>query len=368
MLEQALCSAEGLGTLERSKQKAATKKKTKPRGGGIVIVPDTESPTSPAVPVPPRRPLSAHIQPSSSTGAGASPTLPSSPRRHSYNLDSRDPAADTVFEPLPVSSRVATSTEPGHGEVGEAAQGVSLEEEPFPNLGRNQPVENNLPSSGSTHLLLPPPAERISSPTSSSTSLTPPTSDSASKEDRPTTKKPKAKGPAGFPSAEDLMHRLFLGISGVADQLQTNHAKDLRVILKNVFQVCQSETDEDDEEDFILCPNDSSQSKYGSGMNNLEPCSPEPQSPLITASQSKWDGGKGKGRGKGEGRRRREEEGGGGLGEGGGGEEGRSHIDTLYLWGEDTSHLNQVKQPLQYPQNLSESRSNISVVGMHKPC
>lgn len=37
------------------------------------------------------------------------------------------------------------------------------------------------------------------------------------------------------------MHRLFVAISGVADQLQTNHAKDLRVILKHVFCVCQSE-------------------------------------------------------------------------------------------------------------------------------
>lgn len=37
------------------------------------------------------------------------------------------------------------------------------------------------------------------------------------------------------------MHRLFVAISGVADQLQTNHAKDLRVILKQVFAVCLSE-------------------------------------------------------------------------------------------------------------------------------
>ena len=42
------------------------------------------------------------------------------------------------------------------------------------------------------------------------------------------------------------MHRLFLGISGVADQLQTNHAKDLRVILKTVFTVCQSDSADDD--------------------------------------------------------------------------------------------------------------------------
>ena len=42
------------------------------------------------------------------------------------------------------------------------------------------------------------------------------------------------------------MHRLFVAISGVADQLQTNHAKDLRVILKHVFTVCLSEPEEDE--------------------------------------------------------------------------------------------------------------------------
>ncbi|KAK2712949.1 lateral signaling target protein 2 homolog isoform X2 [Artemia franciscana] len=40
-----------------------------------------------------------------------------------------------------------------------------------------------------------------------------------------------------FKSTEDLLHRLFVCISGVADQLQTNFASDLRVILKTVFQI-----------------------------------------------------------------------------------------------------------------------------------
>ena len=43
------------------------------------------------------------------------------------------------------------------------------------------------------------------------------------------------------------MHRLFVAISGVADQLQTNHARDLRVILKHVFTVCQMEEEEEEE-------------------------------------------------------------------------------------------------------------------------
>ena len=83
----------------------------------------------------------------------------------------------------------------------------------------------------------------------------------------------------------------------MADQLQTNHAKDLRVILKNVFYVCQSETesededeDEEGEEEVSLYPRESSQTKYSGGsVNDLEPCTTEPQSPLITASQSKYE-------------------------------------------------------------------------------
>lgn len=40
-----------------------------------------------------------------------------------------------------------------------------------------------------------------------------------------------------FRSSSDLIHRLFVCISGVADQLQTNYAGDLRNILKSVFDM-----------------------------------------------------------------------------------------------------------------------------------
>ncbi|XP_030024581.2 lateral signaling target protein 2 homolog [Manduca sexta] len=43
-----------------------------------------------------------------------------------------------------------------------------------------------------------------------------------------------------FKSSEDLIHRLFVCIAGVADQLQTNFAADLRNILKSVFLMNQS--------------------------------------------------------------------------------------------------------------------------------
>lgn len=40
-----------------------------------------------------------------------------------------------------------------------------------------------------------------------------------------------------YRSSEDLVHRLFVCIAGVADQLQTNFAGDLRNILKAVFLI-----------------------------------------------------------------------------------------------------------------------------------
>uniref|UniRef100_A0A671WE74 Lateral signaling target protein 2 homolog n=1 Tax=Sparus aurata TaxID=8175 RepID=A0A671WE74_SPAAU len=49
-----------------------------------------------------------------------------------------------------------------------------------------------------------------------------------------------------FHSSSDLIHRLFVCISGVADQLQTNYASDLRSILKTLFEVMATKCDQDD--------------------------------------------------------------------------------------------------------------------------
>nr|CAI5844612.1 unnamed protein product [Callosobruchus analis] len=46
---------------------------------------------------------------------------------------------------------------------------------------------------------------------------------------------------AKYRSSEDLLHRLFVCIAGVADQLQTNFACDLRNILKSVFLINASD-------------------------------------------------------------------------------------------------------------------------------
>ncbi|KAJ4450718.1 hypothetical protein ANN_02148 [Periplaneta americana] len=53
---------------------------------------------------------------------------------------------------------------------------------------------------------------------------------------------------AKFRSSEDLVHRLFVCIAGVADQLQTNFAGDLRHILKCVFLMSASNTNVEDDD------------------------------------------------------------------------------------------------------------------------
>lgn len=55
---------------------------------------------------------------------------------------------------------------------------------------------------------------------------------------------------ARFKSSEDLIHRLYVCISGAADQLQTNFAGDFRSILKYVFIMNSSQEEEEEEEDI----------------------------------------------------------------------------------------------------------------------
>lgn len=54
-------------------------------------------------------------------------------------------------------------------------------------------------------------------------------------------------------SSEDLVHRLFVCIAGVADQLQTNFAGDLRNILKCVFLMSVSQPSESSESSDQEC-------------------------------------------------------------------------------------------------------------------
>ena len=50
---------------------------------------------------------------------------------------------------------------------------------------------------------------------------------------------------ARFKTSDELVHRLFVCVSGVADQLQTNYASDLRHVLQCVFE-CNASPDDDD--------------------------------------------------------------------------------------------------------------------------
>ncbi len=222
-LEKALCSAEGLGTLKRN---AAAKKSQSKKA------------------------------PQASAEVASVESTPNDERlEQSYTLDSRD-TTSTVFEPAPVHSEQDK-------EESTATAVLVTEETPFPRLGDREPIPNDLPSSSN-------PMPTLEAATVSQ--LAPQEATSSA----PKTKSGKKRysGPAGFPSAEDLMHRLFLGISGVADQLQTNHARDLRVILKHVFTVCQ----EPEEEVEVTSQVEE--------CVQAEACSPEPESSLITGSQS----------------------------------------------------------------------------------
>ncbi|XP_044753227.1 lateral signaling target protein 2 homolog [Coccinella septempunctata] len=58
---------------------------------------------------------------------------------------------------------------------------------------------------------------------------------------------------AKYRSSEDLVHRLFVCVAGVADQLQTNFASDLRNILKAVFLINTSDSDETSENAIPSC-------------------------------------------------------------------------------------------------------------------
>ncbi|XP_056642772.1 lateral signaling target protein 2 homolog [Diorhabda sublineata] len=60
---------------------------------------------------------------------------------------------------------------------------------------------------------------------------------------------------AKYKSSEDLLHRLFVCIAGVADQLQTNFACDLRNILKSVFLINASDTSAEPPPAKIVEPN-----------------------------------------------------------------------------------------------------------------
>ncbi|XP_051870825.1 lateral signaling target protein 2 homolog [Pristis pectinata] len=89
-----------------------------------------------------------------------------------------------------------------------------------------------------------------------------------------------------YRNSGDMLHRLFVCISGVADQLQTNFAGDLRRILKTVFEIATSTPEKEDVveeeeeehvnaepplEDCALCQESHSHSSRTSNLNSSKP-------------------------------------------------------------------------------------------------
>uniref|UniRef100_UPI00398F19C2 lateral signaling target protein 2 homolog n=1 Tax=Pristiophorus japonicus TaxID=55135 RepID=UPI00398F19C2 len=90
-----------------------------------------------------------------------------------------------------------------------------------------------------------------------------------------------------YRSSSDMLHRLFVCISGVADQLQTNFAGDLRRILKTVFEIATSTPEKNENvmdeeaeeehvnpeptlEDCVLCQESHSHSSRTSNLNSTK--------------------------------------------------------------------------------------------------
>lgn len=262
-LEKALCSSEGLGSLNLSPSKIQQlQKTTTPRPlsnptNPSILTSESSSPTSdsssyptqsnPATPNPQRRdslqrPSVSH-QRSRSLGSHdlVTQTLEA---RHQVGLElpSQPHASCEATTPEAVSGDRSGASNLPSCERDDTGPATTREGECFPQFEPDQPVVNDLPMAGATPTISVPlltQEKHAPSPSSSTTKC---------KQSRKPGRRGNHhnKGPAGFASSDDLMHRLFVAISGVADQLQTNHAKDLRVILKHVFSVCQSEPEPED--------------------------------------------------------------------------------------------------------------------------
>ena len=277
-LEKALCTSEGLGSLNftpPSQTAAVTPSRPLSNPTGLLppsLLSHIPSQSNPATPNPPRRNVNQSLPQRSSSSHQRSRSLGShdlatqalemaSTTRDQVGLDLPSPHSLTTIPTTTQCGEGATAatstTSPTQQPGAEAATRSMLvtitsdidptsprEGEHFPQFEPDEPVVNDLPMA--TPIISPPllpvhddkhlPASPSSSPSTKPRQGRKPGRRQSSQ---------RSKGPAGFASADDLMHRLFVAISGVADQLQTNHARDLRVILKHVFTVCQSESEDE---------------------------------------------------------------------------------------------------------------------------
>ncbi|XP_033069380.1 lateral signaling target protein 2 homolog isoform X2 [Trachypithecus francoisi] len=149
--------------------------------------------------------------------------------------DGREPKAPTSNKCLPHTSGSQVDTASGlQGEAGVAGQ----QEPEVRELDAGSPLAHEAPQplSGSSS----------SAAGSCSSDKTGPEVAPAATHVAPQATREKIR--SRFHGSHDLIHRLFVCISGVADQLQTNYASDLRSILKTLFEVMATKPETDDKE------------------------------------------------------------------------------------------------------------------------
>uniref|UniRef100_A0A182I954 Lateral signaling target protein 2 homolog n=1 Tax=Anopheles arabiensis TaxID=7173 RepID=A0A182I954_ANOAR len=99
----------------------------------------------------------------------------------------------------------------------------------------------------------------------------------------------RAAGRNKFKSTENLLHRLFVCIAGVADQLQTNFAADLRKMLRSVFIMNSSPPEPDEPPEPSGGEEESKDSQHNHPSDLFEFRASEQD--VITADQQNHSGG-----------------------------------------------------------------------------
>ncbi|KAK9886137.1 hypothetical protein WA026_014924 [Henosepilachna vigintioctopunctata] len=94
---------------------------------------------------------------------------------------------------------------------------------------------------------------------------------------------------AKYRSSKDLLHRLFVCIAGVADQLQTNFASDLRNILKAVFLINTSDTSEAADQSSTCLDTSTSSMEYHPPASDVTETNEFSVDPNILAQEALFD-------------------------------------------------------------------------------
>lgn len=154
---------------------------------------------------------------------GAQPALEALPAGAPAPL----PSEDTPDPQEPGGPAPSKCLAPPSGPAGDTADGQQGGQQEEPEAG--QPDGGQPPGAGQE-------SRGLAGPRGSA--------DTAALEPAPAATREKIR--SRFHGSHDLIHRLFVCISGVADQLQTNYASDLRSILKTLFEVMATKPETDD--------------------------------------------------------------------------------------------------------------------------